>query len=97
VAAAEGLPHPRAPRTPLGEIDMVARRGRTLAFVEVKARGDLATAGEALTDVGRRRISRASNLLLARYGQDVEAARVDAILVTPWRLPQHVPGAWLGE
>jgi hypothetical protein len=34
---------------------------------------------------------------LARFGRDCEAARIDAVLVTPWRLPRHVVGAWVGE
>ena len=36
-------------RTPLGEIDLIAQRGRLVAFVEVKARTDLEQALVALT------------------------------------------------
>lgn len=84
-------------RTPVGEIDLVARKGRCLVFVEVKARLDLATAAAAINHVNQRRVSRASNVLLARFGKDCEAARIDAVLVTPWRLPHHIVGAWVGE
>ena len=38
----------RRARQRVGEIDIVARRGRTLAFVEVKARPDRAQAAEAV-------------------------------------------------
>ena len=84
-------------RTPVGEIDLVVRRGRTLAFVEVKARADIASAGVAIHPGNMNRISRASNLLFARFGSDCAGARIDAVLVTPGRLPRHVEGAWIGE
>ena len=87
----------RRVRTPVGEIDLVVRKGRCLVFVEVKARLDIATAAAAITYVNRRRVFRASNVLLARFGKDCDAARIDAVLVTPWRMPRHVVGAWVGE
>jgi Holliday junction resolvase-like predicted endonuclease len=37
-------------KTPVGEIDIVARRRRDLVFVEVKARDDLDAAAEAVTE-----------------------------------------------
>jgi putative endonuclease len=46
-------------KTPVGEIDLIARRGRVLAAIEVKARADLDLAGEAITPRQRHRISRA--------------------------------------
>lgn len=82
-------------RTPLGEIDLIVKRGRLVAFVEVKARP---TRAEALESVGRmseRRIADAADLWLARHpdaaGFDL---RYDMVLVTPWRLPVHVPDAF---
>jgi putative endonuclease len=82
-------------RTPLGEIDLIARRGRQIAFVEVKARP---TRREALESVGRaseRRIVDAADMWLAKHpdaaGLDL---RYDMILVTPWRLPMHVADAF---
>lgn len=87
----------RRVRTPVGEVDLVVRRRRTLAFVEVKARPDAGSALGAITQAGKSRISRASNLLLARYGRDCEVARIDAVLIVPWSLPRHVEGAWLGD
>ena len=86
----------RRMRTKLGEIDLVARRGRMLAFVEVKARPDLDSAGTAITSRNAHRISRASNMLFARFGSDCAGARIDAVLVTPGRLPRHIEGAWIG-
>lgn len=84
-------------RTPFGEVDLVIRRGTTLVFVEVKARLDPASAAASITQVNQRRVFRASNALLARFGKDCEAVRIDAVLVSPWRLPRHIVGAWIGE
>lgn len=78
-----------------GEIDLVARRGRTLAFVEVKFRPDLDRAAFAIGAEQRRRIARAAEALVARHprlgGLEI---RFDAVLVAPWRWPRHLPGAW---
>ena len=54
-------------RTPVGEIDIIARRGRTLAFVEVKARDGAATAAEAAARRQRGRIERAARWFLAHH------------------------------
>jgi putative endonuclease len=84
--------------TGAGEVDLIARRGRTLAFVEVKSRPDLNTAAESIRPEQRRRIARAAESYVARRpelgGLDV---RFDAILVAPGRLPRHVPGAWRAD
>lgn len=87
----------RRVRTPAGEIDLVVRRGRQVAFVEVKARGDLRAAAEALNSRGTHRIGQAAKFLLSRYLKAGESARFDAVLVRPWRLPVHMMGAWLGD
>ncbi len=88
----------RRVRTPRGEIDLVVRRGGTVAFVEVKARRSLAAAAEAITPRQRRRIARAAEAFLAGRpdlsGLDV---RLDAIFVVPGRLPVHLRDAWQVE
>jgi putative endonuclease len=83
-------------RAPVGEIDLVARRGAHFAFVEVKARPD---AGEVLTARQRTRIRRAAEAWLAaaslRGKLPAEfSASFDLIVVRPWRWPQHVPRAF---
>lgn len=83
-------------RTPVGEVDLVARRGRTLAFVEVKARASEAEAGWALDDYRLRRVARAAEALLPRYMRDGDTVRIDAMFVIPWRLPRHRPDVWRG-
>ena len=85
-------------RTAVGELDIVARRGGVLVFVEVKARGDLATAAEALGPRQRRRIARAAAAFLkARPGLAGLDVRFDVMLVRPWRLPAHLADAWRAE
>jgi putative endonuclease len=79
-----------------GEIDIVARRGNVVAFVEVKARGDLEEAATAISETKRRRISRACRVWLTRNPWAAGATlRGDAILVAPGRLPRHLPAAYM--
>ena len=52
-------------RTPVGEIDLIAKRGRTIAFIEVKQRPSEAEGLDAVTAKGRRRISQAAALWAA--------------------------------
>ena len=77
-------------RTPVGEVDLVARRGRILAFIEVKARASAAQADLALDDYRLRRVVRAAEALAARYSRDGDTIRVDAMFIVPWRLPRHM-------
>ena len=82
-------------KTPLGEIDIVARRRRALVFVEVKARETSDDAAESLTARGKQRIVAAAEMWLARNPADAQAEiRFDVVLVTPGKLPQHIPNAF---
>jgi putative endonuclease len=85
----------RGYRVAAGEIDIVARRGRVLVFVEVKARRDLAAAAEAVRPRQAGRIVRAAEAFVqARPGFRGLDQRFDAVLVRPWRLPVHIKDAW---
>jgi len=88
----------RRVRTPMGEIDILARRGSVLAIVEVKARRSRDLAVQSLSPRQRHRLGRAARWVLSGRpdlaGLDV---RFDAMLVSPWRLPRHVVGAWADE
>jgi putative endonuclease len=84
-------------RNPRGEVDLIARRGKTLALVEVKARvkeADLATAIDAYR---LRRVAAAAESMVHIYGKDAQDIRIDVILVAPWRLPRHLVGVWHGN
>jgi putative endonuclease len=77
-----------------GEVDVVAKRGRTVVFVEVKARGDLDDAALAITPQKRRRFSRAAARWLASNPWAASyTLRADAIFIAPRRLPRHVETA----
>jgi putative endonuclease len=79
-----------------GEVDIVARRGRTLAFVEVKARADEHAAGFALDEWRLRRVVTAAERLAQRYVRDGDEVRIDAIFVIPRRWPRHLANIWQG-
>ena len=82
-------------RSPVGEIDIIARSRTTLVFVEVKARDRLDDAAEAVLLRQRRRIADAAAAWLARRPDLAELAmRFDVVLVAPGRLPRHVTGAF---
>ena len=83
-------------RTPVGEVDLVARRGRILAFIEVKARAGDAEAGLALDDYRLRRVARAAEALSARYARDGDTIRIDAMFMVPGRWPRHMTDVWRG-
>ena len=85
-------------RCPSGEIDILARRGRVLAIIEVKARRDFATAAESVLPRQRRRIARAASaFLLTRPDLALLTLRFDVMLVAPPRPLRHLPGAWRSD
>ena len=84
-------------RTPAGEIDLIARRGRTLIFVEVKARETYDAAAWALRQGDLRRVARAAENLVARYGRDCTTVRIDAVVVLPWTWPRQLRSVWRGD
>jgi putative endonuclease len=86
----------RRVRTPAGEIDLVARRGAMVAFVEVKSR----KTGQALDDaIDERRLSRvaeAAESVAAVYMKPGDDMRIDVILLAPGRAPRHLENVWHG-
>lgn len=85
----------RRVKTPVGEIDLVVRRGGTIVFVEVKARAFSSGEAGALGAVNRQRIVRAAQYWLARHsaeaGQDL---RFDVIFLAPFAWPRHLSNAF---
>ena len=77
------------------EADIVARRGRVLAFVEVKARATLDDAAYAVTPRQQKRIVDAANAWLMAHPEHANFdLRFDAVLVAPRAPPLHLPGAF---
>jgi putative endonuclease len=84
-------------RTPYGEIDIIAVRGRRLAFVEVKRRATRLEAEAAVTPRQACRIAGAAEYWVSRNPAYHDHERgLDVALVTPGRLPTHVPDALQG-
>src|SRR5262245_24220133 len=82
-------------RSPLGEIDIGARRRRLLVFVEVKARPTIDEALESVNVRQRRRIAAAAEIWLTANPDDsILDIRFDAMLVAPGKIPQHIPAAF---
>lgn len=82
-------------RTPLGEIDLIARKGDLVVFVEVKARRGETAALDAVTATAARRIRAASDLWLSRQPDAHRlSSRFDIVAVLPWRWPRHFPDAF---
>jgi putative endonuclease len=82
-------------KSPVGEIDIVARRRALLVFVEVKARPDLDAAAWSVTPRQQQRIAAAAEAWLAANGSDgFRDIRFDAILVAPGKLPRHILAAF---
>ena len=78
-----------------GEIDLVARRGGLVIFVEVKARATRDLALLAIDGPKQRRISAAARHWLMRHpAHQLCTFRGDAVLMVPWRLPERVEGAF---
>lgn len=87
----------RSFRTRMGEVDIVARRGKTLAMVEVKYRLAKGDAAASITAAQRRRIERAARGFIAAHPRYAgHHIRFDALLMAPWRWPTHLMDAWRG-
>ena len=86
----------RRARTPVGEVDLVAKRGRMVAFVEVKARGSAADLALSLDDYRLRRVAAAAQALAPRFVREGDDMRIDAIFILPRRLPRHLANVWHG-
>ncbi|WP_372686989.1 YraN family protein [Bosea sp. (in: a-proteobacteria)] len=75
-----------------GEIDLIVKRGRTVAFVEVKARRAMDEAMIAITPDKRRLVEARIRQWLAQNPWAMDHhLRADAVFLAPRRWPRHVP------
>lgn len=82
-------------KTPLGEIDLVVRRGGTLAFVEVKARTGRTEEEAAHGAVNKARILRAARWYVSRHPEFAGLTiRFDLIFLAGFSWPHHIPNAF---
>ncbi|MFN8732880.1 MAG: YraN family protein [Hyphomonadaceae bacterium] len=85
----------RRVQTPAGEIDLIARRGNVLAFIEVKMRQQAVDAAEVLRPRQMSRIVRAPTGWTSRRAWTQHFSwRYDLMVVTKWRWPKDVRDAW---
>ena len=81
-------------KTPVGEIDIIAQKGQTIIFVEVKRRPSYTAAIESISLWQQHRITQAALWYqAAQKKQWGFSARFDILLVVPWRVHHHM-NAW---
>ncbi|APE28740.1 YraN family protein [Aurantiacibacter gangjinensis] len=85
----------RRRKTKLGEIDLVAKRDRLIAFVEVKYRKKAADLDLAIDEYRLRRVAAAAESVAHDYAAAGEDMRVDVILLAPGTPPRHIENAWM--
>ena len=86
----------RRMRTRAGEVDLVARKGAMLAFVEVKARGNAADLDLAIDERRLARVAAAAEILWHELAEPGDDMRIDVILLAPGRPPRHLANVWHG-
>ncbi len=78
-----------------GEVDIIARRGRTLVFVEVKWRARADDLADAIDAHRLRRVVAAARMLAPKYMRTGDAVRIDVMLLAPRRWPLHLEHVWI--
>lgn len=86
----------RRVRTPVGEVDLVVRRGNLVAFVEVKTRATGAELDFAIDERRLARVAAAAEYLMPRFAGPGDDIRVDVVLIAPRTPPRHIENAWIG-
>lgn len=83
-------------KTPVGEIDLVVKRGRTVAFIEVKRRGTTADGLYAVHAGNAARVRRAAEWWLKTNPSFADKCdlRFDVVVLSPYRLIRHVSNAF---
>ncbi|MCT2399593.1 YraN family protein [Novosphingobium mangrovi (ex Huang et al. 2023)] len=84
----------RRVRSSRGEVDIVARRGQTLCFVEVKWRATQDALDTAITVPRLRRVAAAAESVARRFEKPGDTQRIDVILIAPRCWPRRVVNAW---
>ena len=81
-------------KTKLGEIDLVAKRAGTMAFIEVKWRARAEDLALAIDEYRLRRVAAAAESVAHLYAEAGEDLRIDVILLAPRTPPRHIVNAW---
>lgn len=81
-------------KTPLGEIDLIARRGKLVSFIEVKWRKDRSELDHAIDERRLSRVAAATEAVAHDFATNGEDIRIDVILLAPGCFPRHIANAW---
>ncbi|MGB7374637.1 YraN family protein [Pontixanthobacter sp.] len=84
----------RRVKTPRGEIDLIAKRGNLVAFIEVKWRRKPADLDLAIDEHRLRRVAAAAECVAHQYAAEGEDMRIDVMLLAPGLFPRHITNAW---
>jgi putative endonuclease len=85
-------------KCPLGEIDLVAKNGKVITFIEVKARQNEQSALDSITAHQWRRISNAADIFMSQQRQYADCSwRIDAIIIVPRQWPKRFKYMWDDE
>ncbi|MEJ8475028.1 YraN family protein [Roseibium algae] len=85
-------------KTKVGEIDLIAKRGKTVIFVEVKARRSREAAMDAVTPASQRRIVKAAKIFITEHPKaGLFTLRFDVMIIRPWRWPERIINAFPAE
>ena len=84
-------------KTPFGEIDIIAKRGKLLVAVEVKYRVTKQAALESIQTRQQKRINKAFLFFTQTLKWQPSVYRLDVICMMPWHLPLHLQNAWLAD
>ncbi len=82
-------------KTPKGEIDVIAQRGKVIAFIEVKARADFTLGIQSISRHQVKRIVAAARYWLSTH-ENLQnfTCRFDIVLVKPYLLIKHIKNAF---
>ena len=85
-------------KSPMGEVDLIMRRGEVTAFIEVKARRSIDRAVESVTPYQSKRISAAARSWMGRDPVAArQACRFDIVAISPYHWPHHIENAFYGD
>ncbi len=86
-------------KTKVGEIDIIAKRFKTVHFIEVKARNSIDACKHSVSEKSKERIKRAASLWLQtaikkQHLSQNYSLKFDLIAIVPRRFPAHIMDAW---
>ena len=85
-------------KSPMGEIDLIMRKGDTTAFIEVKQRASTDAAILSVTAYQAKRISAAARSFMGRDGKAaMQFCRFDIVAISPYHWPKHIENAFYGD